>query len=207
MTAEWAMVWITAVYVVATCAICWANIRSAKATREQLAESRRQFDEENRAFVTVTFDVIRGGLAVLCVENHGKQIANNVSIRISQKFLDNMDDGSVKELTTKLCNSVFALGIGKKLFACLGSHLDLKTLGKVPLDINISYTDNVGEHKEDILIDLSQYLWSIMYNSVAEDTKKEIASIAKTMKSIDRRISILQLSIERQTEEPMNPEE
>lgn len=183
------MVVITSVYVIATCFICWANIRSAKATREQLAESRRQFNEENRAFVTVTLDIIRGGLAVLCIENHGKQVADKISVSISQQFLDNVDDKAAKELSTKLSNSVFTLGIGKKLYSFLGSHLELKNLSKVPLDINISYTDNLGEHKESISIDLSQYLWALMYNSVAEDTKKEIASIANTMKSIEQKIS------------------
>lgn len=84
--ADWLMVIITAIYVVATIFICLANIKSAEATREQLVESKRQFDEENRAYVTVTFDVIRGGLMVLCVENHGKQIANDVKVHISSDF-------------------------------------------------------------------------------------------------------------------------
>ena len=83
---DWLMVIITFVYVVATVFICWANIKSAKATRDQLAESKRQFDEENRAFVTATFDIVRSGLAVLCIENHGKQVANNVEIRISSQM-------------------------------------------------------------------------------------------------------------------------
>lgn len=189
---DWLMVIITAIYVVATIFICHANIKSAQATREQLAESKRQFDEENRAFVTVTFEMIRGGLAVLCIENHGKRIADNISIRIAQDFLDNMDEDSAKELTKKLSNSSFQLGIGKKLYAFLGSHLDLENLSKVPLNIDITYQDLVGEYTEKTVIDLSQYLWSLMYNSVAEDTKKEIASIAKSLKSIDRKYSIQQ---------------
>lgn len=50
---DWIMIAITAVYVIATIFICIFNYRSAKATREQLAESKRQFEENNRAFVTV----------------------------------------------------------------------------------------------------------------------------------------------------------
>lgn len=45
---DWLMVAITAVYVVATIFICWANIKAANATREQVIESRRQFDEMRR---------------------------------------------------------------------------------------------------------------------------------------------------------------
>ena len=48
---DWIMIAITAVYVIATIFICIFNYRSAKATREQLAESKRQFEENNRAFV------------------------------------------------------------------------------------------------------------------------------------------------------------
>ena len=40
---------ITVAYVVATIFICWANIKSAKATKEQVAEQQREFEETNRA--------------------------------------------------------------------------------------------------------------------------------------------------------------
>ena len=97
MSPDWAMVWITVVYVMATCAICWANIRSANATKAQLAETKRQFDEENRALVTATFEIIRNGIAALCIENHGKQVAYNVEIRMEQlpyehvRWIENKD--------------------------------------------------------------------------------------------------------------------
>lgn len=45
---DWLMVIITGIYVVATIAICWANIKSAKATREQLEVSKAQFEETKR---------------------------------------------------------------------------------------------------------------------------------------------------------------
>ena len=41
---DWLMVIITAVYVVATIAICVENCKSAKASKEQLEESKRQFE-------------------------------------------------------------------------------------------------------------------------------------------------------------------
>ena len=45
---DWIMVGITAVYVVATIVICWFNGKSARASRAQLEESRRQFEETKR---------------------------------------------------------------------------------------------------------------------------------------------------------------
>ena len=45
---DWLMVGITFVYVIATIMICIFNGRSAKATREQVSESQRQFEETKR---------------------------------------------------------------------------------------------------------------------------------------------------------------
>lgn len=45
---DWLMVGITIVYVIATIIICFANMKSAKATREQVNESIRQFEETKR---------------------------------------------------------------------------------------------------------------------------------------------------------------
>lgn len=42
------MVWITVLYVIATVEICLANMNAVKATREQLAESKRQYEETRR---------------------------------------------------------------------------------------------------------------------------------------------------------------
>lgn len=45
---DWLMVVITLIYVIATIAIWYANKKSAEATREQLDESKRQFEETKR---------------------------------------------------------------------------------------------------------------------------------------------------------------
>ena len=48
LVTDWLMVGITAVYVIATVFICIYNGRSAKATREQVSESQRQYEETKR---------------------------------------------------------------------------------------------------------------------------------------------------------------
>ncbi len=45
---DWLMLGITAIYVIATIFICRANIKAANATRDQIAESQRQFNENRR---------------------------------------------------------------------------------------------------------------------------------------------------------------
>ena len=48
MVTDWLMVGITAFYVIATIIISCANIKSANATREQLTESKRQYEDKKR---------------------------------------------------------------------------------------------------------------------------------------------------------------
>ena len=55
MTAEWVMVIITGVYVIATIFICWANIKAANASKEQLREMQRQFAETNKPNIELEF--------------------------------------------------------------------------------------------------------------------------------------------------------
>ena len=84
------MVVLTAVYVIATIAICLFNYKSAQATREQVAESARQFEETNRAFVTVYADFIRNGLFVLCVSNSGNKPAKEINVNIGEEYFKNI---------------------------------------------------------------------------------------------------------------------
>ncbi len=54
---DWLMVGITSVYVIATTFICIFNARSDKVTREQIAESKRQFEETKRLEYMPCFEV------------------------------------------------------------------------------------------------------------------------------------------------------
>ncbi|MGI6014727.1 MAG: hypothetical protein ACOX7K_10745 [Oscillospiraceae bacterium] len=187
--ADWLMVIITAVYVVATIFICKANIKSAEATKEQLAESKHQFEENNRAFVTVTFEIIRSGLLVLNIHNHGHQVANNVSVKINPEFIANVPD---KEYLIKLCEFSFTLGIEKSWFVCFGSNPELGQISNVPLKITVCYSDSFSHYSESTTIDLKQYLWSIIYDSPVEDTYQEMKKMTKSIQSMDKSIQKLQ---------------
>ena len=84
---DWIMIIITAVYVIATIFICVANFKSAKATRDQITEQKRQFDETNRAYVTVHFEVSPSKLYTLCICNHGNKIAKGVHLEFEDSFI------------------------------------------------------------------------------------------------------------------------
>ena len=59
MSADWVMVIITGIYVIATILICCANIKSANATKEQLAEMQKQYAEANRPAIEMELHYIR----------------------------------------------------------------------------------------------------------------------------------------------------
>lgn len=182
--ADWIMVAITAVYVIATILICIFNYRSAQATRQQVAESQRQFEESNRAFVTVTFEIIRSGLAVLHIQNHGKRMANNVRIIVSDSFINNVQDQRDKASILRLKESSFTLGIGQSWYICIGSHLQLRQMGTELLHIDIEYSDSKMAYSESVDIDLVQFFWSLIYDSPIEDIYQQAKEINKHLKSI-----------------------
>ena len=64
MSADWVMVIITAIYVVATIMIMCANRKAAKAAKDQLTEMKRQFTETKRLEILPYFemDVSVGGV-------------------------------------------------------------------------------------------------------------------------------------------------
>ena len=90
MTSEWAMVVLTGIYVVATIFICLFNYGSTKASKAQAAEMRRQFDEDNRPYITVELIYERKVFFGLRFSNHGKRLANHVRIQFNQEFIDSI---------------------------------------------------------------------------------------------------------------------
>lgn len=183
---DWLMVGITLIYVVATVLICTANFKSAHATRDQIAESQRQFEEMNRAFVTVNFEIIRNGLFALRISNCGKRVATNVHIRLPSEFINNMPEEWDKEHLGVLTNSVFTLGIGQSMYVGMGAVPEFKQISAQLLVISISYNDSAGSYNEIVMLDLTQYFWALVYESPTEDAYQELKSVARSLKSMDQ---------------------
>lgn len=92
---------ITFVYVVATIAICVANIQSANASKKQLREMQKQYAEENRPLIEVEFLFERRSFYGLRFINHGKSTAQNVEIQLSDAFIDSLGSTNFAELLKK----------------------------------------------------------------------------------------------------------
>ncbi len=156
MTPEWAMVWITIVYVIATCAICYFNYQSAKATKEQAAESQRQFNEANRPYITCEYILSNRVFCGIRICNHGNQVARNLTVKINETFLNSLDQNEFINFK-KINESTYTIvGVGQS-FEFYFSRVSKKPT-VAPLIADIKY-ESADKHFEDMFeIDLSKQL-------------------------------------------------
>lgn len=97
---DWLMVIITAIYVIATIAICWANVGAAKATREQLVESRRQYEDKKRLEIMPYIQFEKSNEAfnykLNLVLNSGGELTGHYILNARMK---NIGNGTAKGIT------------------------------------------------------------------------------------------------------------
>lgn len=194
------MALLTFVYVIATIFICVFNCKSAKATKEQTKESYKQFIENNRAHVIPKIIALEGEMLCLSFQNIGKDIATEVVINVSEKWLKKLE----KTFTfPEVANSLRIIK-KKRLFLtvdqqlCYGlcipgnGHDDFKTLATVPLEIDISYKTLDKEYHEYFDIPLDGYNYMINLSDYARLTKKQIQEMKNTnkeLKNISRKLN------------------
>jgi len=179
----WTMVGITVVYVIATIAICVFNFWSAKETKKQTSELKRQFDEINRPNIDVTHEIVRGGLLCLKIENTGKKLAQNVKLEIDDDFIVGaqglLGNGNLIELK----NSVLSLGIEQKWFVALCVPWEVSKMNTKLLKIDTSYADDRQTYTKHTTIDFSQYDWALMYDSPLGDISGYIKIISDKIRT------------------------
>ena len=170
---DWLMVVITFAYVVATVCIMLANSKSAKATRDQVDEMRRQFDEMNRPSVSVELVYEKRSFYMLRFTNHGNRTAEHVAFEFDPAFVDSLPDSFRKYvLDTK----------GKECVIGVGQHYDLilsnnKLRGKadlVPAKGVVTYKCCGREFSDTFSIDLLNYMTFYSVNSEEKDLLKAI---------------------------------
>ena len=183
--ADWLMVGITAVYVIATILICIANMKSAKATREQIDESKRQFEAINRPRVVVELIYERRLWFGLRFVNNGNRIANNVRVEISQKFIDSLPEQKIQTVLNEQKGKIFVLGVGQYYDLFFGSNKYWHTPHKIPISGTISYEDNerIFEN-EPFYIDMETYATFFSLNTEMDDLLKRLDTQNLELKNI-----------------------
>ena len=184
MTPEEAMVVLTGIYVLATIFICLFNYGSAKASKDQLAEMRRQFDEENRPYITVELIYERRTFYGLRFSNHGKKVANHVRIELDQAFLDSVTEPSFKQALDKTKGKECIIGIGQHYDLFFGSNEFRKSNNKVALSGNVIYNDGKLTYIEPFSVDFDSYATIYSVNTDADDMLKELKVQTRELKGI-----------------------
>ena len=188
---NWLMVIITAVYVVATIVICVFNGKSAKAAKEQTETARqqidemiRQYNETNRPFVVIRFEIIRSGLLCFVVENIGPVAAKDVKIRINDEFIENVENEDGDSKLRETSKATLFLSSHQKAYILLGAQRQFSEIASVPAKINISYNGKYNEYTE---IDLMQYGFLLLYSSELEDISQHLKHIENESKDYHKK--------------------
>jgi hypothetical protein len=199
------MALLTFVYVVATIVICAFNAKSAKAAREQTKEIKRQFDEENRPYITVELILEKRLFYFLKFSNHGRKIANNVKIELDQDFIDSLTEPSAKARLENQKGRYCIIGIGQSYMLPIGTYRIRYNADILPATGYIVFSD--GEKQYDpqyFSIDLNEYMTFFSVNSETEDVLKVMKEQRDALKSINR--SLVQGSQSLMMESDVEPE-
>ncbi len=177
---DWIMIIITAVYVVATIFICVANFKSAKSTKEQIAESQRQFSEMNRPYVTCEYVLANRVFRGIRVCNHGNMVAKKLVIRINQDFLDSTEPGRYLDFKRINSSTYAVIGIGQSFDFFFG---DTEREDSVPLIAELSYSDENGRtFSEKFTIDLNTQLPVMCVQSDLEKLTTAVMGITNELR-------------------------
>ncbi len=183
MSNELATIILAAITSITTILMCIANYKSAKATREQVKEMQRQFEELNRPYINVEFNSIKHGVAVLYFINNGTRIANDVEIHFSQVFLDTLEPDIMNYLNKDQNNSCI-IGVNQSYVIFLGSYQYLSDCCSEPVCGNIRYNSNGKEYEDTFSIDLDKYKTICSTSTEFEDFMQLIKEQNQILKNL-----------------------
>lgn len=183
---------ITAVYVVATVFICWANIQSANASKAQLKEMQRQFRSINRPIISVEIVHLRRMFWVLRFTNHGTQTAFNVKIIIDSEFIESLSEPEYKEIVKDNNGKIKTIGINQSYDLFIGANSFRNRDAQVPIKGIIHYwgIDN-SEYKEDFIIETQNYATFFTVNTDNDDLMEKLKEQNEELKNINYSLALL----------------
>ena len=181
---DWLMVVITFVYVVATIFICWANIKSAKASKEELSEMKRQYADENRPRIEIEFCYERRTWYIVRFINHGRLTAQHVKIILDEEFIDSLPNPDFQDALIKQREKECIIGVGQHYDLYIASNELRGNPNMKPVTGKISYQNDKETFKSDIFVDLASYAPFFSSTSEEENIQKELKNIKKEIEGV-----------------------
>ena len=190
MTADWVMVIITGVYVIATIFICWANIKAANASKEQLREMQREFAETNKPNIELEFHYSRRTWYIARFVNRGSLSAQHVKINLDQEFIDSLPEESMKKELERIKGKECIIGAGQHYDLYIGSNKLRGNPNMKPLTGTIEYKAQGETYQSDLYVDLENYMTFFSSTTDEEDLLKSMKKIGDELKGIKQILSI-----------------
>ena len=190
MKADWVMVIITGIYVVATFFICLANLKSAKASKEQLNEMQRQYAESNRPVIEAEFHYIHRAWYIVRFVNHGEKTAQHVKINVDSCFVESLPEESFQENLKRLKGKECIIGVGQYYDLFIGSNELRGNPNMKPFTGTVEYESQGKEYKSDIFVDLEHYMTFYSSTTYEEDMLKSVEKINEGLKDIRQALPV-----------------
>ena len=186
MDSNWVLVIITAVYVVATICICVANFKSASASKKQLAEMKKQYEETDRPNIEAEFLYIDRCIFGIRFVNHGKHTAQNVKIKIDAEFIDSIDSLGVSDYIRMQKDKKCVIGVDQHYDLLFGSYERYKDLeNKTPAIGTVSYDYNNQTYINDFCFDFENYMTIFSAGSKNDDLIDVLTSISSQLDTLN----------------------
>ena len=189
MNAEWTMVIITGIYVVATIFICCANFKSANASKRQLIEMQKQYAETNRPLIELEFHYSRRTWYIARFVNHGNMTAQRVRIILDQAFIDSLPDALFRNELERIKGKECIIGVGQHYDLFIGSNKLRGNPNMTPLTGTVKYEAHGKEYESDLFVDLEHYMTFFSATTDEEDLLKSVKKINNQLEGIRQAIN------------------
>ena len=166
---------LTLLTAIATFITCWCSFISAKATRAQVEEMRRQYKEENRPFIGTELTYVSRTFYGIKFINHGKQTAYHVKIQFDRSFIDSLPEKVYQTLLLEQEGRECIIGINQNYTIFVGTNKMRNYSTLQSASGTILYCGPGGENYEDkFQIDIKNYMTIFSVTGKEDDLIKRL---------------------------------
>lgn len=188
VSADWVMVIITGIYVVATILIFITNRNATIAAQEQVAEMKKEFEDNNRPIIEVELDLKQRQMYTLQLVNRGNKTAYNASVEFNDDFLESIKEFDGYYQLKNQVNRKCIIGVDQHHDIFLYSVHYKDDARALPISGKVSYESEGRKYANDFRIDLRNYMTFFSFQSNEDKLRQEIILLKDEVKRISEGI-------------------